>query len=341
MSHDYCSKAGLKARGWTEAQIRDILGEPDHTVTNPHYGSAAPMQLFSLRRVQAAERKGAWRKAQQLLARRRAGRLKPSDVTLARSLKVKLSDARARAAERCCSAADLLLRLKGLRRAREERLAQERCLLSPAYVAPIALPLLVGLCPDQVLARGLEILFALNRLAKRIGPSVRGEELQERIYSVKDRFIAALVDAGDGAVFQFQRSTTFGSCCRGVPIRAGERCYECYELVSDDVVTWCLVEFVGQEKTYRFHVPPDQVTEAMLRRAQPIPAHDPTQPIREVPEIGITAEQGIAVVAYVAQEVAAGLLNLTPEKLAWREQLRERQAQERPTRVAAGKAGSP
>jgi hypothetical protein len=35
---------GLRERGWTEAMIRDLLGNPDLTIGNPHYKTAAPMR---------------------------------------------------------------------------------------------------------------------------------------------------------------------------------------------------------------------------------------------------------------------------------------------------------
>ena len=46
---------GLKERGWTESMIRDLLGEPDLMVDNPHYKSAAPMRLWRLQRAEAIE----------------------------------------------------------------------------------------------------------------------------------------------------------------------------------------------------------------------------------------------------------------------------------------------
>jgi hypothetical protein len=46
---------GLKERGWTEAMIRDLLGEPDLLADNPHYKTAAPRRLWLLRKVEAAE----------------------------------------------------------------------------------------------------------------------------------------------------------------------------------------------------------------------------------------------------------------------------------------------
>lgn len=47
--------AGLKARGWTEAMIRDLLGDPDWSADNPHYKSAAPMRLWRVQRAGQAE----------------------------------------------------------------------------------------------------------------------------------------------------------------------------------------------------------------------------------------------------------------------------------------------
>lgn len=46
---------GLRDRGWTEGMIRDMLGDPDLCVDNPHYKSAAPMRLWRLQRAEAAE----------------------------------------------------------------------------------------------------------------------------------------------------------------------------------------------------------------------------------------------------------------------------------------------
>jgi hypothetical protein len=46
---------GLAERGWTEAMIRDLLGEPDLMVDNPHYKSAAAMRLWRMQRAEAME----------------------------------------------------------------------------------------------------------------------------------------------------------------------------------------------------------------------------------------------------------------------------------------------
>jgi hypothetical protein len=49
------SKAKLKERGWTEAGIKRFLGEPDGTKPNPKYKNGAPMSLYQVARVEAAE----------------------------------------------------------------------------------------------------------------------------------------------------------------------------------------------------------------------------------------------------------------------------------------------
>ena len=50
------SHSGLKGkRYWTPGMIRDLLGEPDKVVRNPHYSTAAPMRLYLLARVCAME----------------------------------------------------------------------------------------------------------------------------------------------------------------------------------------------------------------------------------------------------------------------------------------------
>lgn len=46
---------GLRERGWTEAMIRDLLGDPDLYADNPHYKSAEPMRLWRLQRAEEAE----------------------------------------------------------------------------------------------------------------------------------------------------------------------------------------------------------------------------------------------------------------------------------------------
>lgn len=76
MASDFASKAGLKARGWTDAGIVLFLGSADKTAKNPHYKKAAPMQLYSLSRVEEAERSAAFHAFQEKSLTRKAGATK-------------------------------------------------------------------------------------------------------------------------------------------------------------------------------------------------------------------------------------------------------------------------
>jgi hypothetical protein len=61
----------LLERGWTRTMVRDLLGEEDQRRRNPFYRKAAPMRLWSLERVIAAESESAFAELQAAYARRR------------------------------------------------------------------------------------------------------------------------------------------------------------------------------------------------------------------------------------------------------------------------------
>ncbi|MET9801098.1 hypothetical protein [Streptomyces sp. NPDC006368] len=52
----YVTHAGLRRRGWTDAMVRDLLGEPDVQGRDPRRWSIAPVRLYLLARVEAVER---------------------------------------------------------------------------------------------------------------------------------------------------------------------------------------------------------------------------------------------------------------------------------------------
>lgn len=52
---DLMNAPQLRTRGWTDAMIRDLLGEPDKLARNPRYRSAPMMRLWSASRVEEAE----------------------------------------------------------------------------------------------------------------------------------------------------------------------------------------------------------------------------------------------------------------------------------------------
>jgi hypothetical protein len=71
--------AGLRDRGWTDAMIRDYLGDPDITRPNPRYAGAAPMKLYRAERVKAAEASAEWAQRRMLATRRRAAGMAVAD----------------------------------------------------------------------------------------------------------------------------------------------------------------------------------------------------------------------------------------------------------------------
>ena len=50
------SRTALKERGWTDAAIKKFSSGPDATAPNPHYKSAAPVQLYDLARIKRIEK---------------------------------------------------------------------------------------------------------------------------------------------------------------------------------------------------------------------------------------------------------------------------------------------
>ncbi|GHH02878.1 hypothetical protein [Streptomyces lanatus] len=68
----HLSAAGLRARGWTPAMVRQLLGEPDLLRSHPHFHSAPQTRLYSIERVEAAEQSEEFRAASAVAARRSA-----------------------------------------------------------------------------------------------------------------------------------------------------------------------------------------------------------------------------------------------------------------------------
>ncbi|GGT97211.1 hypothetical protein [Streptomyces lateritius] len=52
----YTTLGALRERGWTDAMVRDLLGEPDVQGRDPRRWSLAPVRLYLLARVEAVER---------------------------------------------------------------------------------------------------------------------------------------------------------------------------------------------------------------------------------------------------------------------------------------------
>jgi hypothetical protein len=72
VTETYLTMTGLRERGWTDAMIREYLGEPDATRPNPRYSSAAPMKLYLAERAEVTEASLEWVERMTRGARRRA-----------------------------------------------------------------------------------------------------------------------------------------------------------------------------------------------------------------------------------------------------------------------------
>jgi hypothetical protein len=79
VTETYLTMTGLRERGWTDAMIREYLGEPDATRPNPRYSSAAPMKLYLAERAEVTKASPEWVERMTLGARRRAAGLAVAD----------------------------------------------------------------------------------------------------------------------------------------------------------------------------------------------------------------------------------------------------------------------
>jgi hypothetical protein len=70
------NKTQLKARGWTDSQIKNFLGAPDWNTVNPKYACAAPVCHYRAARVTAIEASAEFIESQAKGAKRRAGAAK-------------------------------------------------------------------------------------------------------------------------------------------------------------------------------------------------------------------------------------------------------------------------
>ncbi len=132
---------------------------------------------------------------------------------------------------------------------------------------------------DRLLDLTLRSMHALNRRAKHPGvDSVEWSERMERIYSLKDRFLEALVAAGRAAVARFR-----------------------IERPGEPPQVWYLVTSGG----YSFHVPGEDAGPAVRAAAVEAPPHDPYQGAREIPDTGLDEDQEIAVVAFTTERLGA------------------------------------
>lgn len=176
------------------------------------------------------------------------------------------------------------------------------------------------LTPDQLLGKALEAMHSLNRRqkekrdrAKTYRRATFSQALRNEVaetYALKNRFLAALVASGRARVEVFnktRRDPTFFGCIdynHDFYVRVSTEykdeeiedieltCHRCGGtacVVDDDglsVEPW----YVVQIGTYRFHQPSTSASPKLREVAVPCEPHDPTQPRREIPNVGLTIE---------------------------------------------------
>jgi hypothetical protein len=160
---------------------------------------------------------------------------------------------------------------------------------------------------DALLDKALASMHALNRRAKEkrdrrrryrqaTFSSAVGDEI-DAIYELKDRFLMVLVAAGHATVERFELKTRRGemvcrTCGRSWSALSGDWCHECesesgeaeeFEEVTEWYVVCC-------RDGIRFHQPGESASAEIRAAARPTDAHDPNQPQREIPNVGLTIE---------------------------------------------------
>ncbi len=254
----YITQSTILARGWTRWAIDEFLGEPDKQAANPHYKrTCAPMRLYDQARVDATERD-------------------PEFV-------VWFARINARRSARVAAAAA---------HAEAERAAEETRQRHARGDAALRVEL-ATMSVDTLLPRALDSMFALNRRAKHLR---HDRPATARIYASKDAFLGAMVRAGRARVETFDVRRASGAmhcrCCSRSWV-GDPWCYACgLSSGSGEPERWFVVDCGGR---YRFHQP--RLPDDLAALAVPVPAHEPTQPPREVPDIGISVEMQFEVVA--------------------------------------------
>lgn len=178
-----------------------------------------------------------------------------------------------------------------------------------------------GLDDDALLQRALESLHALNRRAKKCRDSrdryrrasfAKALSFQvDSIYQLKDRLLEALIRSNLAKVEKFSVAQTTGYafyCCgrEWFARSSGSMCFCCGEFDDDGYPqeskrTWFIVECHG----FRFHRP--TLPDDLAARAVEVEPHDPTQPQREIPKIGLTIAAQTRCIEMMAERLEARL----------------------------------
>lgn len=150
----------------------------------------------------------------------------------------------------------------------------------------------VASCPSRIEA-AMRALHMLNRRAKHLDRDSR-----EPIYDAKSALLLRVTRAGLSTVESFDvQRTTREYVPYSYDAEIEGQYYEEQEEGEWTSVTYTETWHVVECEGYRFHVPPWTTPGTLYEQlAKPIASHDPSQPAREVPEIGLTAAQALRLV---------------------------------------------
>jgi len=179
-------------------------------------------------------------------------------------------------------------------------------------------PAISELNADALMDLALECIQAANRYAKHLrgrcaydidGRPTPSKVNQTEIYDVKDAFLTALLRAGRARAETYtiereSRSMSCGACGRDWV--GSDWCYGCQQRSGSSEAAlerW----FVVQAGGYRFHQP--SLPADLAAQAVTCEAHDPDQPVREVPTVRfgdaeLTLEDELEVVRRATRSVA-------------------------------------
>jgi len=271
--------AAAAALGITVSQFTRLAAKlgvvHDDEYENPRYRSAAPAKLWSKTKIHGLRRR--------------------------KAVKGLIAACQARTAKRAATEATALREL--LARV-DARARQSAVLLSE----------LGTLSTDALVSRALECMHALNRQAKYLRAA--GRAATQPIYDLKDVLLGAMIRAGRAQVYAFETTRVSRQMfCRGCGRDwvGDSYCYECEDDTGEatvETVRWFVVDCGGG---YRFHSP--SLPEDLARLANSIEPHDPNQPLREIPDLGLTEEAMRATITAATHRLSDVAVAWTPSLL--------------------------
>ena len=159
---------------------------------------------------------------------------------------------------------------------------------------------LTTMTDEGIVVAALEAMHALNRRAKKVRDQrntyrratfARALDYEvEAIYSLKDAFLTAMVRAGRARVEVFSVTRHDGYECFSCGRTWGGSNDECFRCIASGIPivahdTWYVIDCGNGRRFHQPEVPRDVAAVAVA-----VEPHEPTQPAREIPTVGLTIE---------------------------------------------------